>query len=1527
MTHRLLKRQLKKQKLKESAPPTLEQWQEFIGQVEMAYTTADRDRQIMEQSMAISSREMKELYEQNRQRADIQSELQTSALQASANGIVITDTEGSIIWANEAVSALTGYDLDELIGRNPSILKSGVQEDTYYQNMWQTIAAGTVWHGEVINRRKDGSLYTEEMTITPVKTAAGEITHYIAVKQDISERKQKEAKIEKNQQSQTVLNDLLRLSLQEAPLETLLQQALDIIISPSWLSVQAKGSIFLVDPDAPALVMAAQRDLARPLLTKCARVPFGHCLCGQAAAAGETLFFDCVDHRHEITYEGMHAHGHFNVPILLDDEVVGVINLYVEDGHQRDEQEVAFLEAVANTLASLIKRKRAEDSLEEQYTFLKQVVDLSPALIFAKDRDGRFILANQDMADVYGVSIEDLIGKTDADFVDDPEKAQQFLQEDREIMDSLQEKQTPMDITVDVGGHTHHFLTTKRPIIGPDGKSRQILGVVTDVTRLSQVEKALRQSEEQTRRIIDTALDAVISINEKGIIVGWNLRAESMFGWLRAEAINKSLYETIIPARYSDAYSNGMQHYLATGEHKVLNKRIEITAVHRDGHEFPIELSISPSETDDGYIFNAFLRDITERVQLGRQIQESLELRSRQLEISRALAAARTEPEVIQAVLQQAAYFPQAAMSIFTSQEDSGNEMAVLRAYNPFESGLQPIPAGLSIPASQMPLLFAPDTDFATDDIHNDERATPMMLRIAGNAGFVSWATFPITAGGEWFGTLMAASAEEAFFDEYKRALYNSLAEQSAVALRAARLFDETEKSLEQRSHQIRLSTQVAQAIATASDLSHLYKQVVTLIKETFGYYHTQLLRYDPALDVMALVVGYGEVGEQMLAMNHSLPMGVGLIGTAASLGRAVLRANTANDPHWQPNALLPDTKGEIAVPIKLGDEILGVLDVQSDTPDALTEDDQLLLEGLCGQIAIAIESTRLQQEMEERLRELTTLQRYMSREGWQKYRADKMHTTGFWFDQTGVRPLESNEFRQLTPILTESGNGNGHTAVQDDGKNTTPDREIKDIPLVVRGEAIGAFGVEDDSERPFTPEETEFLNAIAEQVSEALEAARLFEQTQDALTGQEQLASELSTVAEVSTAASTILEVNQLLQTVVELVKARFDLYHAHIYLVDEARNTLVLRAGAGDVGQIMVLEGREIAYNAESLVARAARTQEGFIENDVRKIIDFLPHPLLPETRSEMAIPLIVGGQLIGVLDLQSDKTDFFTEEAMQVQRTLASQIAVAVQNASMYADQVETASKLRQVDKLKSEFLASMSHELRTPLNSIIGFADVLLEGLDGDLNERMEQDVRLIRDSGAHLRDLIGDILDMSKIEAGRMELRYEEIDMHQLAHDILATARSLAKEKNLELNLNLDENVTTITADRTRMRQVLWNIMGNAIKFTEKGSVTLSMKAERDMLRISIRDTGIGIKPEDMAAVFEQFRQIDGSLNRSVGGTGLGMPITKKLIELHGGEIGVDSVMGQGSTFWFTVPIQRLQPRREKLDTGTLPPLG
>jgi len=441
----------------------------------------------------------------------------------------------------------------------------------------------------------------------------------------------------------------------------------------------------------------------------------------------------------------------------------------------------------------------------------------------------------------------------------------------------------------------------------------------------------------------------------------------------------------------------------------------------------------------------------------------------------------------------------------------------------------------------------------------------------------------------------------------------------------------------------------------------------------------------------------------------------------------------------------------------------------------------------------------------------------------------------------------------------------------------------------------------------PIQPEEQRICLGIVQQGATAIQNAHLLEETQHALAKQELLSAQLRTVSEVGRAATTLLDLDSLLQAVVDLTKRRFNLYHVHIYLLDAERKALLLRAGSDEIGRIMVLENRQIGLKTRSIVARAAREKAVVVVADTHASADFMPHPLLPATRSEMAVPLLVGNEMLGVLDVQAQEIGRFTADDILIQQTLASQVAVAVQNAALYTEQLAAAAKLREVDRLKTDFLASMSHELRTPLNAIIGFADVLLAGIDGDLNDRMRQDVTLIRNSGDHLRELIGDILDMSKIEAGRMELHYEQVDVPYLLADVLAAARISAAEKRLVIEQQIDAEVDLVWADRTRLRQVLWNIVGNAIKFTRQGTITISVQSRPNVLFFAVRDRGIGIRPENLALVFEQFRQVDTSKSGTTGGTGLGMPISKRLIEMHGGEIGVESTYGAGSTFWFTIP--------------------
>jgi PAS domain S-box-containing protein len=417
--------------------------------------------------------------------------------------------------------------------------------------------------------------------------------------------------------------------------------------------------------------------------------------------------------------------------------------------------------------------------------------------------------------------------------------------------------------------------------------------------------------------------------------------------------------------------------------------------------------------------------------------------------------------------------------------------------------------------------------------------------------------------------------------------------------------------------------------------------------------------------------------------------------------------------------------------------------------------------------------------------------------------------------------------------------------------------------------------------------------------------------------------AEELKTVATVSTTASTVLDPDKLLQSVVDLTKERFGLYHTHIYTYDESWSTLLLAAGAGEVGRKLVAEEHAIPLALEqSLVARAARDRKPVIVNDVASEPGFLPNPLLPETRAEMAVPMTVGDILLGVFDVQSNNAAGFSNEDAAIYVTLAAQVGVALQNARSYVEQAALVTQLRELDRLKSSFLANMSHELRTPLNSILGFADVIIEELDGPLTENMTNDLRLIQKNGQHLLHLINDVLDMAKIEAGRMNLNPEKFTAFEVLEEVTSITSTLASEKNLALFIEPDSDQDVqIYADRTRLRQVMINLVNNAIKFTENGKISLKLAAlEGARVLFTIKDTGIGIPPDKLEAIFQEFTQVDSSTTRKVGGTGLGLPISRRLVEMHGGRLWAESagVTGAGSTFFVELPVEaRLTETIEK----------
>jgi len=470
-------------------------------------------------------------------------------------------------------------------------------------------------------------------------------------------------------------------------------------------------------------------------------------------------------------------------------------------------------------------------------------------------------------------------------------------------------------------------------------------------------------------------------------------------------------------------------------------------------------------------------------------------------------------------------------------------------------------------------------------------------------------------------------------------------------------------------------------------------------------------------------------------------------------------------------------------------------------------------------------------------------------------------------------------------------------------------------LPLISRGQVIGAITVQSDRQSAFAEEDIIVLQTMADQIAVAIENARLFEQTQASEVTLRRQNEYLAISAEIGRLVVSILDLDTLFDRTVNLIQERFGFDHTGLFLVEETGFNAVLKSATGKAGQEMLLRQYSLPVGSRSIVGTVSSTGDPLVVNDTA--VDPIHHlnPLLPDTQSEAAIPLQIGKRIIGVIDFQSKEMNAFTQADIAILVTLADQVAVAIENARSYELAQRAIQEMRELDRLKSQFLANMSHELRTPLNSIIGFSRVIIKGIDGPVTNLQEQDLSAIYNSGQHLLRLINDILDLSKIDAGKMELAFDDVNINELLQSVVPTVMGLIKDKPIKLEQNIAADIPVVRADTMRLRQVMINLLSNAVKFTDEGTITISASLEikpdgNSEVVVKVTDTGPGIAPEDLGKLFQPFSQVDASPTRKTGGTGLGLSICRRFVELHGGQIDATSEVGKGSTFYFTLPLPK-----------------
>jgi signal transduction histidine kinase len=845
-------------------------------------------------------------------------------------------------------------------------------------------------------------------------------------------------------------------------------------------------------------------------------------------------------------------------------------------------------------------------------------------------------------------------------------------------------------------------------------------------------------------------------------------------------------------------------------------------------------------------------------------------------------------------------------------------------------------------------------------DVADDPHYT--LTSAAHSIGYRSVLAVPMLKEGTPIGALGVARMRPGVFSEQHIGLLKTFADQAVIAIENVRLFNETKEAFD---HQ-KASAEVLGVISSSvADTQPVFDKILESCQRLFAGLNVgiNVVREDGLVHLAAFA------GPARAELESHFPVP---LSAESGSGAAIIARRIVHYPDSEAGGDVPDyvrrgsriagNKSVIFAPILWEGKGIGAIHVGRKFAGSFSAKEISLLGHFADQTAIAIQNARLFKQLEERNKALSEALEHQTAtsEVLQAISRASFDLDGVlsmlleaamrlcYAQHGGMYRLEGEAYRCVavhglnasyesiereSRIYPDRGTIVGRAVLErrpvqiEDAMTDLdylPREEAKigglhtmlGVPLVREGIVIGVFALARSRIEAFSPKQVDLVRTFADQAIIAIENVRLFRELEARTVQLAHSVDQLRALTEVSQAVNSTLDLQEVLSTIVSRAVQLSSTNMGAVYELDEGGRELQLRTTYGiapDLVDAMLAKSLPVGEGATGRAVQQRTPMEitDMTDTDayrghLRQVIE------RAEVRSILAVPLLREGEVLGALTVSRKVAGRVAAEVVATLQTFAAQSAVAIQNARLFREIEHKSRELQIASQHKSQFLANMSHELRTPLNAILGYTELIVDQIYGEVPSRIMEVLERVQKSGRHLLGLINDVLDLSKIEAGQLSLSLSDYSFNDAAQSVVSAVESLAAEKGLKLSVDVPRNLPVGRGDERRIVQVLLNLVGNAIKFTESGEVALKVRTKQEKFLVSVSDTGPGIAEHDRARIFEEFQQVDASSTREKGGTGLGLAIARRIVEMHGGSIWVESTVGQGSTFSFSIPVQTAQ---------------